>query len=159
VTHGSALRFESVEPRTTNFTGISMSWLARILSAVVWPTCSTGLKCFAETVDQTCKQGMVRTSNPYNYNPTTPGATYTFNGVLQFSSSSVVYYPAGCVLLWSGILDNNMLGRVWANPNLECNDSDTGACIYVSYSTSNDQGNGSQDTVRGEPGEPCGVQQ
>jgi prepilin-type N-terminal cleavage/methylation domain-containing protein len=93
-------------------------------------------------------------SNPYGYNSTTLGDTYTFNGTLQFSSSSVAVSPTGLVLIWSGTLDNNILGRTWANPNLECNDSDSGPCVYVANSTSSDQGNGSQDTVRGEPGEP-----
>ena len=92
-------------------------------------------------------------SNPYGYSSTTPGDTYTFNGTIQYIPSSVAMYPASLVLIWSGIMNNNMLGRVWANPTLECNDNTQGACTYVSNTTSQDQGNGSIDYVRTEPGE------
>ncbi len=94
-----------------------------------------------------------QTSNPYGYNSTTPGDTYTINGTIQFISSSTVLYPSSLVLIWSGIFNNNMLGRTWANPTLDCNDNDQGPCTYVPNSTSNDQGNGSIDYVRTEPGE------
>ena len=93
------------------------------------------------------------TSNPYNYSGTTPGDTYTLNGTLQFSSSSSVLYPTGLVLIWNGILDNNMLGRTWANPNLEC-PNDNAACVYVPNTDPTSTTNGALDTVRGEPGEP-----
>lgn len=92
-------------------------------------------------------------SNPYGYNSTTPGDTYTFNGTIQYMSSSAVQHPANLVLIWSGIFNNNMLGRTWANPTLECDDNN-GPCTYVPNSTSSYQGNGSVDYVRTEPGEP-----
>jgi type II secretory pathway pseudopilin PulG len=93
------------------------------------------------------------TSNPYGYNSNTPGDTYTFNGTLQCSSQTSVTNPGLVVLIWSGILDNNMLGRTWANPNLECPNSNS-PCVYTSNTDPTSTTNGALDTVRLEPGEP-----
>jgi len=92
-------------------------------------------------------------SNPYNYASNTPDDTYTFNGTLQFSSETTVQLPATVVLLWSGTLDNSMLGRTWANPLLDCED-DNSTCMYTPNSNGNYNGNGSIDWIRLEPGEP-----
>jgi len=92
------------------------------------------------------------TSNPYGYNSTTPGMTYTFNGTLQSSSEASVTNPGVTVLVWSGIMANNMLGRTWANPLLDCQDSNS-ACIYTPNTNGNYTTNGSIDWVRTEPGE------
>jgi prepilin-type N-terminal cleavage/methylation domain-containing protein len=92
-------------------------------------------------------------SNPYGYPSTTPDDTYTFNGTLQCSQEGVVQLPSTVVLMWSGTLNNSMLGRTWANPLLDCEDDTTG-CSYVSNTNGNYNGNGSIDWIRLEPGEP-----
>jgi prepilin-type N-terminal cleavage/methylation domain len=82
--------------------------------------------------------------NPYGYAENTkPGSSYTYNGLLQYSSQAAVTEPASVVLLWSGQMSNTWIGRTMANPRLNCPDPNA-ECVYKPRTPSGCQdGNGS----------------
>ncbi|MDR3690518.1 MAG: prepilin-type N-terminal cleavage/methylation domain-containing protein [Fimbriimonas sp.] len=84
--------------------------------------------------------------NVYGYRPgSVPLTSYTFNGDLQAFSTSAVTNPVLTVVLWSGDLGNNQLGRIVPAPTLNCGFSQTGACMYVPNPTGTTTGNGASD--------------
>lgn len=90
----------------------------------------------------------VPTVNPYGYTSANRVPdSFTFNGVLQFSSSTTVVSPGVTVLVWSGFLANGIKGRTWANPALQCDDSNQ-ACVYVSNPGGDLTTNGARDNIR-----------
>ena len=88
------------------------------------------------------------TANPYNYGSDRFSTAYTFNGTLQFYSSTAVNQPATTVLLWSGFKANQVKGRTWSNPTPDCPDNTPGtSCVYVPNLDGNGTGNGSKDQI------------
>ena len=85
------------------------------------------------------------TWNPYGYGATQPGTSYTYNGDLQYSSSTAVVAPVTTVVLWSGFLNNTWSGRNWSLPLLNCGDKNS-SCVYVP-NNGTATGNGTSDSI------------
>jgi len=97
---------------------------------------------YSKSMDLTKNPAIKGQWNLYGYTGNPKGTSDTFNGLLQFTSTTAVASPTTTVLLWSGELNNEWVGRNMADPLLQCDNPDA-PCVYTS------QGDGSNCDTNG----------